>query len=163
MAADVVCRSGSVEQTRAIGEAIGALLMPGDVVALSGDLGAGKTAFVQGAARALGVKDRVTSPSFILMREYAGDLPVLHLDVYRLNNLQELIDLGFEEFLDPSWVIFIEWGDAVTPVLPESHLDVELSLSGEDERRLVFRGTGPGWSARIRDVERLTEPWRGAA
>jgi tRNA threonylcarbamoyladenosine biosynthesis protein TsaE len=109
------------------------------------------------------VKDRVTSPSFVLMREYAGDLPVLHLDVYRLNNLQELIDLGFEEFLDPTRIVFVEWGDAVTPVLPESHLDVRLALDDGDARRIVFTAVGSAWSARIRDVERLTEPWRGAA
>jgi tRNA threonylcarbamoyladenosine biosynthesis protein TsaE len=163
MRAEIVCRSDTVDSTRAIGQALGALLLPGDVVALSGDLGAGKTAFVQGAAVALGVKERVTSPSFVLMREYAGDLPVLHLDVYRLNNLQELIDLGFEEFLDPTRVVFVEWGDAVTPVLPESHLDVRLELDEGDARRIVFAGVGPAWSARIRDVERLTEPWRGAA
>ena len=165
MAAGVVCRSRSADQTREIGETVGTLLRPGDVVALSGDLGAGKTCFVQGAARALGVKARVTSPSFILMREYEGDLTVVHLDVYRLDNVQELLDIGFEELLDPSRVMFIEWGDAVSRVLPESHLDVDVRLdpSEEDSRLIELRATGAAWLPRAADLERLTEPWRGAA
>lgn len=163
MPMEVVCRSRSVDETRAIGEAIGSLLLPGDVVSLSGDLGAGKTAFVQGVARTLGVQGRVTSPSFVIMREYSGDLPMLHVDVYRLNSLQEVIDLGFEEFLDPSRVVLIEWGDAVGPVLPESHLNLEMRIEDETERRLAFRATGPAWLTRLEEVGRLTAPWRGAA
>jgi len=161
----VECRSRSADETRSIGEAVGALMRPGDVVALSGDLGAGKTCFVQGAARALGVTSRVTSPSFILMREYAGDLSVVHIDVYRLDHMQELVDIGFEELLDPSRVVFIEWGDAVERMLPESHLDVEIRLDPSDEtgRTIVFHPNGETWIARVSDLARTTEPWRGAA
>ncbi|MGH2726573.1 MAG: tRNA (adenosine(37)-N6)-threonylcarbamoyltransferase complex ATPase subunit type 1 TsaE, partial [Actinomycetota bacterium] len=102
------CRTTTPEETKALAAAVAPVMLPGDVVALSGDLGAGKTCFVQGAAAALGVSDRVTSPSFILVKEYQGTFPILHLDVYRLSNLQELTDLGYEEFLDPRWVVFIE-------------------------------------------------------
>ena len=165
MTAGMECRSRSADETRAIGEAVGTLLRSGDVIALSGDLGAGKTCFVQGAARALGVTTRVTSPSFILMREYAGDLSVVHIDVYRLDNVQELVDIGFEELLDPSRVVFIEWGDAVERVLPSSHLDVEIRLDPAEEtaRTLTFRPNGDGWMGRANDLARSTEPWRGAA
>jgi tRNA threonylcarbamoyladenosine biosynthesis protein TsaE len=165
MTAGVECRSRSADETRAIGEAVGALMRPGDVVALSGDLGAGKTCFVQGAARALGVTSPVTSPSFILMREYQGDLSVVHIDVYRLDHMQELVDIGFEELLDPSRVVFIEWGDAVERMLPESHLDVEIRLDPSDEtgRTIAFRPNGETWIARASDLARTIEPWRGAA
>ena len=101
------------EETRKVAAALAELLVPGDVVSLTGDLGAGKTCFVQGAAGALGVEDAVASPTFVLVREYRGDLPVYHVDVYRLDRLQEVIDLGFEDLLDPSGVVFIEWGDVI--------------------------------------------------
>ncbi len=147
--------SSSPEDTRSIAAALSGVLAPGDVVALSGDLGAGKTCFVQGAARALGVEDRVTSPTFVLMREYQGRLPVLHLDVYRMGNLQELVDLGWEEFLDPDSVIFIEWGDAVAQLLPPDHLQVEITATGENDRRIEMTPQGTIWPKRlaaVRDV-----------
>ena len=134
-------------------------MLPGDVVALSGDLGAGKTAFVQGAAAALGVTDRVTSPSFILVKEYEGRFPVLHLDVYRLSNLQELTDLGYEEFLDPSWIVFIEWGDAVGPLLPPSLLEVEIRGGADEDRVITLHARGDGWERRLREIEHVLAQW----
>ncbi|MGH2830381.1 MAG: tRNA (adenosine(37)-N6)-threonylcarbamoyltransferase complex ATPase subunit type 1 TsaE [Actinomycetota bacterium] len=151
--------SRSPEDTRAIATALAQEFAPGDVVALSGDLGAGKTAFVQGAAAALGVQERVTSPSFVLVREYQGRLPILHIDVYRLGNLQELVDLGYEEFLDPNWVVFIEWGDAVGPLLPPEYLQVELSATGPDDRSIELVPHGPGWTRRLGAVRHLLEPF----
>ena len=143
------CRSSSPEDTRAIAAALATALRPGDVVALSGDLGAGKTCFVQGAAAALGVTERVTSPTFILLREHQGRVPVKHLDVYRLSNLQELTDLGFEELLDPSSIVFIEWGDAVGPLLPDEFLEVELRGDADDERAIDVHAHGPAWNGRL--------------
>lgn len=162
MRPELFCRSRSPEETRRIAEALAPLLVPGDVVALTGDLGAGKTVFVQGAARALGVKSRVTSPSFVLLREYLGDLPVLHLDVYRLNSLQELIDLGFEEYMEPSRVMFIEWGDAVGPMLPEEHLEIDLRVVSEDERTVTFTPFGAGWLGRIASLAEHMGEWQEA-
>lgn len=155
----VLCRSSSPEETQAIAGALAPVLVPGDVIALSGDLGAGKTCFVQGAARALEVKERVTSPSFVLMREYQGAYPILHLDVYRLGNLQELIDLGYEEFLDPSWVVFIEWGDAVGPLLPDEYLEVEITRDDDDARAIQFHSHGPGWDLRLGEMREAFIPW----
>jgi len=124
-------------------------MRPGDVVALSGDLGAGKTCFVQGAAAALGVRERVTSPTFVLLREHRGTVPIRHLDVYRLSNLQELTDLGFEELLDPSSIVFIEWGDAIRPLLPDAFLEVELRGDADDERTVDIHAHGPEWNRRL--------------
>jgi tRNA threonylcarbamoyladenosine biosynthesis protein TsaE len=153
------CRSSSPEDTRAIAAALAPALRPGDVVALSGDLGAGKTCFVQGAAAALGVTERVTSPTFVLLREHQGTMPVRHLDVYRLSNLQELTDLGFEELLDPSTVVFIEWGDAIGPLLPDEYLEIELRGDADDERAIDVHARGASWNGRLADLVEPLAAW----
>jgi tRNA threonylcarbamoyladenosine biosynthesis protein TsaE len=148
------------EQTREVGAALADLLQPGDVVSLTGDLGAGKTCLVQGAARALGVEDPVVSPTFVLVREYRGQLPIYHVDVYRLERLQEVLDLGFEDLLDPSGVVFIEWGDAIEALLPDSFLEVRLSAPEDgDVRRLQLTDRG-GWRSRWERLEAALAPWR---
>ncbi|MHB8512564.1 MAG: tRNA (adenosine(37)-N6)-threonylcarbamoyltransferase complex ATPase subunit type 1 TsaE [Actinomycetota bacterium] len=158
MRSPIRLRSRSVEDTRAIAAAVAEMLAPGDVLALSGDLGAGKTCFVQGAAEALGVTGPVTSPSFVLVREYQGKLPILHIDVYRMGNLQELVDLGYEEFLDPRWVVFIEWGDAVGPLLPKDFLQVDLMSSLDDDRLVFLIGHG-AWASRISSLRDSLLQW----
>jgi tRNA threonylcarbamoyladenosine biosynthesis protein TsaE len=141
--------TGSAEATRAIGAALGRMLRAGDVVVLVGDLGAGKTTFAQGVARGLGVEGPVTSPSFTLVQEYRGRVPVAHVDVYRLARIQELHDLGFEELVDGDRVMIIEWGDAIEQMLPPDHLVVRIELgAGDDERTLTLEQHGPG--ARLR-------------
>jgi tRNA threonylcarbamoyladenosine biosynthesis protein TsaE len=159
LARRVVCVSATPGETQAIGAALAPVLHPGDVVALSGDLGAGKTCLVQGAAAALGVRTRVTSPSFVLVREYEGGLPVLHLDIYRLGNLQELVDLGYEEFLDPKWVVFIEWGDAAGPLLPEEYLQVDLRRADDDSRTITIEPHGPQWTRRLAEARERLSDW----
>ncbi|MGH2728576.1 MAG: tRNA (adenosine(37)-N6)-threonylcarbamoyltransferase complex ATPase subunit type 1 TsaE, partial [Actinomycetota bacterium] len=119
----------------------------------------GKTCFVQGAAAALGVSDRVTSPSFILVKEYQGTFPILHLDVYRLSNLQELTDLGYEEFLDPRCVVFIEWGDAVGPLLPPSLLEVDIRGGADEDRLIALHAHGQAWGRRLREIEHVLAGW----
>jgi len=126
----VTLRTTSPKQTRAAAAAVAALLRPGDVVALSGELGAGKTCFVQGAASGLGIQTRVTSPTFVLMKTYPeGRVPVVHCDVYRLEFLCDVYDLG-DELLAPDVVTFVEWGDAITPLLPADRLEVDVSRAG---------------------------------
>jgi tRNA threonylcarbamoyladenosine biosynthesis protein TsaE len=156
---DVISRAP--DETRKVGAALAELLVPGDVVSLTGDLGAGKTAFVQGAARALGVQEPVTSPTFVLVRQYRGDVPVHHVDVYRLDRVQEVLDLGFEDLLDPSGVVFVEWGDAIDSLLPDDHLRVEIT-TGDDARRLSFAGRGTRWAGRWERLEGVLVPWRNA-
>lgn len=154
---DIVTRTP--DETRTVGAGLAELLVPGDVISLTGDLGAGKTTFVQGAARGLGVGEPVVSPTFVLVREYRGEVPVYHLDVYRLDRLQEVIDLGFEDLLDPSGVIFVEWGDAIEALLPDEHLRVELRTDDGDARRLSFSGRGVRWAGRWERLEGVLGPW----
>lgn len=153
------------EETRKVGETLAGLLVPGDVVSLTGDLGAGKTCLVQGAARGLGVEEQVASPTFVLVREYrGGQIPVYHLDVYRLDNLQDVIDLGFEDLLDPEGVVFVEWGSAIDALLPESVLEVELTMPGEgDDRRLSVTARGLAWAERWERLEGILAAWQEAS
>lgn len=156
----------SADDTRILGAALAPLLLPGDIISLSGDLGAGKTTFVQGLATALGVDRRVTSPTFTIVHEYNGRYPIIHLDVYRLDSFQEVLDLGFEEFLDPSAIVLLEWGDAVEPLLPRSHLKIEL-LRGdpetEDERIVLFRPRGEEWVRKLDGMRATAEALLAAA
>src|SRR5436190_1172667 len=153
----------SAEQTRAVGEALASSLRSGDVVSLTGDLGAGKTTLVQGAARGLGVGDRVLSPTFTLVREYQGDVPIHHMDIYRLDRVQDVLDLGFEEMIDADGVVFVEWGDAIEGLLPEDHLQVELSIAEDGEaRRIAVTGSGRGWESRWSRVEQSLRPFEEA-
>jgi tRNA threonylcarbamoyladenosine biosynthesis protein TsaE len=154
----------SPEQTKALGRALSGVLAPGDVVSLTGDLGAGKTTLIQGAAEGLGVSEPVLSPTFTLVREYVGDQRVYHLDVYRLDRLHEVLDLGFEEILDRGGVVFVEWGDAIQALLPDAYLQIELLVNEADDRRLVFISwQGRPWVERWERLAELIEPWRASA
>ncbi len=150
----------SVDDTRALAAEIATLAAPGDLVVLAGDLGTGKTAFAQGFARGLGVDEPVTSPAFILVRTYEGRLPLIHLDVYRLEQMQELVDLGIAELLDEGGVTLVEWGDAVTPGLPSDFLEVRLEASdGPDDRLLTVRSVGRSWPPRAQALRLALAPW----
>jgi tRNA threonylcarbamoyladenosine biosynthesis protein TsaE len=128
--------SRSPEETQAIGERLGARLVAGSVVACTGELGAGKTCFLQGLARGLGVTGDVTSPTFVLVNHYRGRLPVYHLDAYRTGSLTELVDLGLEEMLHGDGVTVIEWADKLRPLLPARTIHVHLSGLGDEPREI---------------------------
>jgi tRNA threonylcarbamoyladenosine biosynthesis protein TsaE len=128
----------SPEDTEAAGARLGATLKSGDVVALSGELGAGKTVFVQGLARALGVATGATSPTFVLVNEYRGRMPVHHVDAYRTMSLAELIDLGIEEMMDGDGVTVIEWAERVEPLLPARAVRVRIAGVGDEPRTIVI-------------------------
>lgn len=144
------------------------VLGAGDVVSLTGDLGAGKTTFVQGATGALGVRQPALSPTFTLVREYEGAWPIYHVDVYRLDRIQEVTDLGFEEMLGGDGIVFVEWGDAIQSLLPDDHLQIELTIPageaagpiGGSARRLRLLARGESWSRRWGRLAQLTDPWR---
>lgn len=150
-----------------MGASLSPVLLPGDVISLSGDLGAGKTAFVQGVAVALGAERAVTSPTFTIVHEYEARYPIVHLDVYRLNSFQEVHDLGFEEYLDPRSIVLIEWGEAIAPMLPRRHLEIEMRRAkdpeSDDERCLIFRPHGPEWIGKVQAMRSTAETLLNAA
>lgn len=146
--------TSSVDQTRALARALAELVGPGDLIVLSGDLGAGKTAFTQGFAAGLGVEEQVISPTFILARSYQGRLELNHLDVYRIGDLEATRDLALPELLDSGGVTLIEWGDTIYPMLPTDLLEVRLSFGEEDDDRTIeIRCIGPRWSSRQKSVQ----------
>ena len=148
--------------TKAIGAALAGLLGPGDVVGLAGDLGAGKTRLVQGAAAALGTDGPVLSPTFMLVREYDGDPPIHHVDAYRLSGPQELEDLGLEDVLSAEAVVFVEWADRVAAALPESWLELVLHIHDDERREIEVRPHGPGWTARFKRLAAALDPFASA-
>ncbi len=137
------CRfeSRSLKETQRIGEALGARLHPGDVVACIGELGAGKTCFLQGVLQGLGVIEPVTSPTFVLINQYQGRLIVYHLDAYRTESLTEILDLGVEEIFWGEGVTVVEWGEKVLPLLPPHAIVVRIEGLGEEAREIVIEGS----------------------
>ena len=144
MTASETVISHSPEETQAAGARLGARLRAGDVVACIGELGAGKTCFLQGLARGLGVETDVTSPTFVLVNQYRGRLPVHHVDAYRTESLTELVDLGLEEMLHGDGVTVIEWADKLLPLLPPSTITVTITGLGDQPREIVIDGPDGG-------------------
>jgi tRNA threonylcarbamoyladenosine biosynthesis protein TsaE len=143
-------RSGSVERTRVLGEALGALLAAGDLILLVGDLGAGKTALTQGIGAGLGVRGVINSPTFTILKEYAGRLPLYHFDLYRIDSPDEVYTLGFEDYFEGDGVSVVEWAERGEPQesgaplpWPASFLRIELHADGPDARLLVVTSAGP--------------------
>ena len=137
----------TVEDTRAFGRELAGLLRAGDLVVLSGPLGAGKTALTQGIGAGLGVTGRVTSPTFVISRVHPGVLPMVHVDAYRLQGggPVDLDDLDLEDRLEDS-VVVVEWGEGVVEVLAESLLQVVLARHDDDSRTATVTGVGPRWT-----------------
>jgi tRNA threonylcarbamoyladenosine biosynthesis protein TsaE len=156
-----VLRTDSVDDTRDVGSALADLARSGDVLVLAGELGAGKTAFAQGFGRGLGVTEPITSPTFVLARDYdEGRIPLHHLDVYRLDQMNEVFDIGLPEVLDDGGVTLIEWGDAIMPALTADFLEVRLTFGDDDDQRMiVIRPVGPGWKSRHSVLERSLLKW----
>lgn len=138
----LVVISRGVEETRALGVRIGKRLREGAVVALHGELGSGKTCMVQGIAAGLGVAPSacVNSPTFVIINEYDGPIPFYHIDLYRVANGRELIDLGWEDYLDRRGVIAIEWAEKMGSLLPPDHISIRLEVTGETTRRISISG-----------------------
>jgi tRNA threonylcarbamoyladenosine biosynthesis protein TsaE len=129
-------RSASPDETEAAGEALGETLGPGAVVALTGELGAGKTCFIRGLARGLGARTGVTSPTFVLINEYRGRLSVHHVDLYRLESFTEVMDLGIPELMAGDGVTLIEWADKLGPLLPVDAIRVHVDGLGDEPRQI---------------------------
>ncbi|MBI4245693.1 MAG: tRNA (adenosine(37)-N6)-threonylcarbamoyltransferase complex ATPase subunit type 1 TsaE [Candidatus Rokubacteria bacterium] len=142
MTAGPTAVSRSPQETEALGEQLGRTLEAGAVVALTGELGTGKTCFIQGLVRGLGVGIRATSPTFVLINEYRGRLPVHHVDAYRTRSLAELQELGLPELFDGLGVTVIEWADRARPLLPARTIQVQLRGVGDEPREITITSEG---------------------
>ena len=136
--------SYSPEQTQLLGSLLGELAQSGDIFLLTGDLGTGKTCLTQGIAQGLGIKEYAFSPSFVIIREYHGRLPLYHIDFYRLDNIDEVADLGLEEYFYSKGVCVIEWAEKGLPILPQENLLIALNYvsHSETERTIYFTPKG---------------------
>lgn len=134
--------SHSAEETERFGEALAASLRPGTVLAYTGTLGMGKTAFTRGLARGLGCRGRVTSPTFTVVNEYEGKTPLFHFDMYRLSSSDELFDIGWEDYLARGGVCAVEWSERVTDALPEDTVFVNIARHAENENWRIITVTG---------------------
>ena len=131
--------TNSPEETEELGERLGRALSPGDVVAFTGDLGAGKTAFTRGIARGLGIGDRVTSPTFAIVNEYEGGrLPLFHFDMYRLGSADELFDIGWEDYLRRGAVCAVEWSEKVEDAFFGDEIVLRIEKLGDSERKITI-------------------------
>ncbi|HZK55071.1 MAG TPA: tRNA (adenosine(37)-N6)-threonylcarbamoyltransferase complex ATPase subunit type 1 TsaE [Desulfosporosinus sp.] len=149
--------SATAEQTREWGKQLGRCLRGGDVVALFGELGAGKTAFAQGVGEAFGVKGPMTSPTFTLIHEYMGrmkgtEVRLVHMDLYRLQHREEAEVIGVEDAFLEDTVCLIEWPEIIEDYLPEDRLSVEIVGSGEQPREIIFRADEHGWEQRLNHI-----------
>ncbi|MFM8305281.1 MAG: tRNA (adenosine(37)-N6)-threonylcarbamoyltransferase complex ATPase subunit type 1 TsaE [Actinomycetota bacterium] len=144
------CVTHSAGETDRLARRVATVLEGGDVVLLAGDLGAGKTVFARGLGAGLGVCEPVVSPTFTLARVYAGRLPMVHVDVYRLDTVHELLDLGLDDLAGDDAVTVVEWGDVVSAAFVADRLEVTLELlPGEDDaRRVTIATCGATWRAR---------------
>jgi tRNA threonylcarbamoyladenosine biosynthesis protein TsaE len=147
-----VIRTDSAKATRDFGAALGGLARPGDVVLLSGDLGAGKTQLVKGLADALGVSEPVTSPTFNIMLVHEGRIPLYHIDLYRLDRADQLEDIDYFGALDAGGVAVVEWGGRFVEAAPGDRLDITLHIQGDHERRIEVDGGGERSSGLVREL-----------
>ncbi len=145
--------SGSQQETIEIGERLGATLEGGEVLALTGELGAGKTVFVKGVARGLGIEDVITSPTFVLVKSYIGRLALHHIDFYRLETKADLGTIGFGDFFGGGGVVAIEWAEKFISEIPGSLLQITFIYEGEGKREIHFRTPGvPEWERRLAKI-----------
>lgn len=130
----------SAAETEAFAEQFARLLQPGDVLAFTGGLGAGKTAFVRGLARGLHSDGEVSSPTFALVHEYGGDIPLFHFDMYRINGIDDLYSTGYFDYLDAGGILAIEWSENIAQFLPPDAIRVDFEMTGETQRRITIAG-----------------------
>jgi tRNA threonylcarbamoyladenosine biosynthesis protein TsaE len=145
--------SGSTQETLDIGKLISRKLKKGDIVCLFGNLGSGKTVLTKGISLGQGVdKDKVTSPTFVILRQHQGKFPIYHFDLYRLNSPEDILDLGYEEYLFDEGISVIEWADKLGKLLPKEFLKIELLVLGEDQRKIKICPKGIRYKKLLEDI-----------
>ena len=145
----------SPEKTQSVGRRIGELARPGDVLLLVGDLGSGKTCLTQGIAWGLGMREHALSPTFVIMREMHGRLPLYHVDLYRLDRLEETQDLGLDDYFYGRGVSVVEWAEKAMSLMPAEHLLVEIQYLSDTGRRLVFKPKGKRYEEMVGELGKI--------
>ena len=145
--------SNSPEETQAIGRSLGKSAQPSDVFLLVGDLGAGKTCLTQGILFGLGSDDFARSPTFVLVSQHAARLTLYHMDLYRLDRFDEVLDLGLDEYLFGDGLSVVEWADKASEAFPENHLLVEFEFAGDESRRLTLTAAGDRYKELLKTIE----------
>ena len=148
--------SRSPEQTQKLGVRIGELALPGDTFLLVGDLGAGKTCLTQGIAWGLNIKEYTLSPSFVVVRELHGRLPLYHIDLFRLNHIKEIVDLGLDDYLYGEGVCVVEWAEKGFSVLPVEHLVIQINYLSDTERSFQLKPNGKRYQKLLAQLKRLS-------
>ena len=148
--------SHSPEQTQRLGVHIGELSLPGDTFLLIGDLGTGKTCLTQGVAWGLGIKEYAASPSFVVVRELYGRLPLYHIDLYRLSHIEEIVELGLDDYLYGSGVCVVEWAEKGLSVLPTEHLLIQISYLSDTERNFQLKPSGKRYLEIVTQLKSFT-------
>lgn len=159
----ILAATSSPKETQDLAAALSAVMAVGDLIVLAGDLGAGKTCFTQGLGAGLGITERMTSPTFTLINRYEqGRIELHHLDVYRIDDIAETLDLDLPELLEVGLTV-IEWGEEITEVLPVDHLTIRLRYpddgAEDDDRIIEIEAGGPGWDARLPELAVAIERW----
>jgi len=145
----------SPEETKNLGKEVSKLAKPGDLFAFYGELGAGKTCFIQGISRGLEVKDYVTSPSFTIINEYQGKIPIFHFDLFRLNNAEEILELGYEEYFYGEGLTVIEWAEKIGQLLPKEHLKIDIKFKDRYKRAITFIPQGDRFNNFLEELSRI--------
>jgi len=145
----------SPEETKKIGKDISRLVKPGDLIAFYGELGTGKTCFIQGVSEGLEVKDYVTSPSFTIINEYQGKISVYHFDLFRINNIEEILELGYEEYFYGDGLTVIEWANKIEKLLPKDHLKIDIKFKDCNKRKISFVPKGDRFNKLLEELTRI--------
>jgi len=145
----------SPEETNNLGEKISKIIKPGDLLAFYGELGVGKTCFIQGISQGLKVKDYVTSPSFTIINEYQGNVPIYHFDLFRLNNAEEILEFGYEEYFNGEGLIVIEWAEKIEQFLPKEHLKIDIKFKDRYKRTISFIPQGDRFNNLLEELNRI--------
>lgn len=151
--------SNSVSQTKKLGSYLGKLAKKGDIFLLSGNLGSGKTCLTQGIAHGLKVNAKVISPSFVIVREYKGRIPMYHIDLYRLNNIEEILNLGLEQYFENDGLCVVEWAEKGLSIFPECKLIIDIGYISGTKRLFDIKPYGKRYLALTKQLQKELEGW----